>query len=291
MISICLELRLYKYSAKYLTIRFSNSIIFNFHQYNYDKVRKRSDIERKNILLNTAKFFNYNYSENITCSGTLQFHLFTCSNWKENNFVRSAYMYIHNSIKCRVLYGSLDISRNNKYNNNLATCTYIYCVPLFLCPWRTSAVELFKRWLLLQNWMKKEWQRHFILTRFLVPHGHSRCIPSHCSRCEHGHGHHHHSVSLSRNTSTSRESVHSAHMTENVSASATGMFNQSVSVSSSTHKESTIRRQHSQPESSCLYCHAHRLVFKANNDLYKILRYIFYHLIMYKLHFFMPQTF
>ncbi|XP_035705095.1 small conductance calcium-activated potassium channel protein isoform X9 [Folsomia candida] len=79
--------------------------------------------------------------------------------------------------------------------------------------------------------------------KFLVPHGH-RCIPSHCTRCEHSG---HHSVSLSRNTSTSRES-----MSENVS---TGIFNQSVSISS--QKDPTIRRQHSQPESSCLYCHAH----------------------------------
>lgn len=96
--------------------------------------------------------------------------------------------------------------------------------------------------------------------RFLVPHSH-RCIPGQCSRCENNLPHHHHtaSLSMSRNASISRESVHA----ENVSAS-TGMFNQSVSVSSS-HKDPTIRRQHSQPESSCLYCHAHRLVYRVYN--------------------------
>lgn len=97
-----------------------------------------------------------------------------------------------------------------------------------------------------------------LVLRFLVPHGH-RCTLSHCSRCDHGHQHH--SVSLSRNTSTSRESVHSAHTNENMSASASaGIFNPSVSITS--QKDPTIRRQHSQPESSCLYCHAHRWVSK-----------------------------
>ena len=80
--------------------------------------------------------------------------------------------------------------------------------------------------------------------RYLVPTTHRRHHP-HCSRCESVT--HYSGDSLTRHAS--KDSIRSVHLTESYP---------NTSGPNVTNRDVLIRRQHSQPEATCLYCQTHR---------------------------------
>jgi hypothetical protein len=86
-----------------------------------------------------------------------------------------------------------------------------------------------------------------LLGRYLVPQGHRR-HHVHCSRCESVHQ----CTPLSRHAS--KDSVRSIHLSESIPTTSSNALGTSMS----REKDPHIRRQYSQPESTCLYCQTHR---------------------------------